>query len=76
MYVSLTNCGSSSRTFGTTDVSVARLAGGVRFVAPYAVVLVAARPNAARVASMLRSMNGASFSLALGFTSNVCTAHG
>ena len=62
--------------FCTTEVSVARLAGGTRLLAAYGVVFVPSRPNAVRVALMLRSMYGASLSRALGLTSNVCTAHG
>jgi hypothetical protein len=41
---------------GTTAVSVASCAGGVRLLAENGVICVSVRPNASRVALMLRSM--------------------
>jgi hypothetical protein len=62
--------------FGTTALSVARLAGGTRLLAAYGLTTEPDSPNAFLVASMLRAMYSDSLSRRLGLTVNVCTAHG
>ena len=71
-----TTAGSSSRMFGTMEVSVFSDSGGTAVFAGYGVTSVSESPNAALVASMLRWMYGASLSRRLGFTLNVCTDQG